>query len=100
MTEADDPLAGRIVAPPAIIWPAIGCKPSYGYELLRRGELESFLVGRNRQIVVQSARDYIDRRRRGVPLKDAPKRSPLVPLPIAPLGRTARANVNKKRGRS
>jgi hypothetical protein len=66
---SEDPLAGRIVASPDIIWKAIGCKPSKGYDLLRRGELESFLDGRNRKIVVQSARDYLDRRRAGVPVK-------------------------------
>jgi hypothetical protein len=87
---SEDPLAGRIVAPPDIIWTAIGCKPSKGYDLIRRGELESFLDGRSRKIIVQSARDYIDRRRRGVPLKDAPQRSPLVPLPVN----------KKRRGRS
>jgi hypothetical protein len=37
----------------------LGCGPTYGYELLERGELESFLDGGARKITVDSIKAYI-----------------------------------------
>jgi hypothetical protein len=41
----------------------ISCGHSYGYELLRSGELESFLDGASRKIIVESIKAYIARRK-------------------------------------
>jgi hypothetical protein len=40
----------------------LGCSNSYGYELLARGELDSFTDGSARKILVASIKAYIARR--------------------------------------
>jgi hypothetical protein len=47
---------------PAEAWKMLRCGNTYGYELLNRGEIESFLDGRSRKIVVASIHRYIARR--------------------------------------
>jgi hypothetical protein len=50
-----DPLVVR----PAEAWRMLGCGPTYGYELLERGELDSFTDGGARKITVESIKRYI-----------------------------------------
>jgi len=57
-TEAFEPLAVR----PREAWRMLGCGNSHGYELLARGELESFTDGAARKITVDSIKRYIARR--------------------------------------
>jgi len=57
-TQIIEPLAVR----PKTAWQMLGCGNSYGYELLARGELESFTDGSARKITVDSIKRYIARR--------------------------------------
>ena len=57
-TELVEPLAVR----PKIAWRMLGCGNSHGYELLNRGELDSFTDGNARKITVDSIKRYIARR--------------------------------------
>jgi hypothetical protein len=50
-----DPLVVR----PAEAWRMLGCGPTYGYELLAAGELDSFTDGGARKITVASIKAYI-----------------------------------------
>ena len=54
-----EPLAVK----PRVAWRMISCGHSRGYELLRAGELESFLDGASRKIIVESIKAYVARRR-------------------------------------
>ena len=79
MTDDTDPLAGKIACSVAFTEKVIDRKTSTVYALIKSGELEAYVDGRSRKIVVDSIRKYIERRRQGIPLKTA-KPSPL-PLP-------------------
>jgi len=57
-TEHIEALAVR----PKTAWRMLGCGNSHGYELLARGELESFTDGSARKITVDSIKRYIARR--------------------------------------
>jgi len=57
-TEVIEPLAVR----PRVAWLMLSCSNSYGYELLERGELESYTDGAARKIIVASIKRYIARR--------------------------------------
>jgi hypothetical protein len=48
-----------LVVRPAEAWRMLGCGPTYGYELLAAGELDSFIDGAARKITVQSIKRYI-----------------------------------------
>jgi len=56
--RAVEPLLVR----PRIAWRLLGCGNTHGYELLNKGELESFRDGRSRNITVASIHRYIARR--------------------------------------
>jgi hypothetical protein len=51
-----------LVVRPREAWALLGCGHSRGYQLLDRGELESFVDGSARWITVQSIERYIARR--------------------------------------
>jgi hypothetical protein len=59
-------ITGRKVEPqlvrPRVAWAMLGCGNTRGYELLNAGELESFLDGKARKIVVASIHKYIERK--------------------------------------
>jgi hypothetical protein len=57
-TEIIEPLAVR----PKAAWRMLGCGNSHGYQLLARGELDSFTDGNARKITVDSIKRYIARR--------------------------------------
>ena len=59
-TGACDPAA--LVVKPKVAWKMLACSNTRGYELLSAGELESFLDGRSRKILVVSINRYIARR--------------------------------------
>ena len=59
-TGACDPAA--LVVKPKVAWKMLACSNTRGYELLSAGELESFLDGRSRKIIVASIHRYIARR--------------------------------------
>jgi hypothetical protein len=76
----------RLVVRPRRACHLLDCGITRLYELLRDGELESFLDGRSRKITVDSIRRYVDRGRgAGQPAKDQPSagsvRSAAVPTP-------------------
>jgi hypothetical protein len=48
-----------LVVRPAEAWRMLGCGPTYGYQLLDAGELESFTDGAARKITVASIKAYI-----------------------------------------
>jgi hypothetical protein len=52
-----EPLAVK----PADAWRMLGCGNTRGYQLLRAGELISFLDGTSRKILTESIRNYIAR---------------------------------------
>ena len=54
--------AEPLVVKPKIAWRLLACSNTRGYELLSAGELESFLDGRSRKILVVSINRYIARR--------------------------------------
>ena len=56
--ELVEPLAVR----PKIAWRMLGCGNSRGYELLARGELDSYTDGSARKITVESIKRYIAQR--------------------------------------
>jgi hypothetical protein len=51
-----------LVVKPKIAWKMLACSNTRGYELLSAGELESFLDGRSRKIIVASIHGFIARR--------------------------------------
>jgi hypothetical protein len=57
-TELVEPLAVR----PRTAWRMLGCGNSHGYELLARGELDSYTSGSARMITTESIKRYIARR--------------------------------------
>src|SRR5260370_13049278 len=83
-----------LVVPPARAWEMIDCGNDFGYKLIARGELESFLQGRLRKITVASINKYIERRiaasagkggRCAQPLSNPPRpRTPPAPRPARP----------------
>ena len=54
--------AEPLVVKPKAAWKLLACSNTRGYELLSAGELESFLDGRSRKIIVASIHRYIARR--------------------------------------
>jgi hypothetical protein len=51
-----------LIVRPKDAWKILQCGNTRGYELVKAGELESFLDGRSRKITVDSIRAYIGRR--------------------------------------
>jgi excisionase family DNA binding protein len=43
-------------------WEMLGCSNSYGYELIKRGEIDSYLIGRIRLVTTASIRAYVARK--------------------------------------
>jgi hypothetical protein len=66
MTTIHPGITGRSIEPllvrPREAWKMLGCGNTYGYELLNSGELDSFLDGKARKIVVASIHRYIARK--------------------------------------
>jgi hypothetical protein len=56
-----------LVVKPKAAWKMLACSNTRGYELLAAGELDSFLDGRSRKIVVDSISRYIVRRLAAAP---------------------------------
>ena len=54
--------AEPLVVKPKLAWKLLACSNTRGYELLSAGELESFLDGRSRKIIVASIHRFIARR--------------------------------------
>ena len=54
--------AEPLVVKPKVAWKLLACSNTRGYELLSAGELESFLDGRSRKIIVASIHRFIARR--------------------------------------
>jgi hypothetical protein len=54
--------AEPLVVKPKLAWKLLACSNTRGYELIATGELESFLDGRSRKIIVASIHRYIARR--------------------------------------
>jgi hypothetical protein len=52
----------RLLVRPRDAWQMLGCGNTHGYELLNAGELDSFLDGKARIIVVASIHRYIARK--------------------------------------
>jgi hypothetical protein len=53
---------GALVVKPKVAWKMLGCSNTRGYELINAKELDTFLDGRSRKIVVASIHRYIERR--------------------------------------
>src|SRR5262245_6359469 len=67
--ESVEPLAVR----PAAAFAMLGVGHSRGYELINSGELESYLDGSARKILVASIKAYIERRLAEAKKKRAPR---------------------------
>jgi hypothetical protein len=64
-----------LVVRPKDAWRILQCGNTRGYELVKSGELESFLDGRSRRITVESIHRYIARKLAAeVPSEAAPLR--------------------------
>jgi hypothetical protein len=50
-----------LVVKPKVAWKMLQCSNTRGYQLLATGQLQSFLDGRNRKILVASIWRYIER---------------------------------------
>jgi hypothetical protein len=50
---------------PKVAWRMLGCSHRIGYELINRGDLQSYLEGKSRRIVTASIKRYIERRLAG-----------------------------------
>jgi hypothetical protein len=53
---------GALVVKPKVAWKMLACSNTRGYELIKAKELDSFLDGGSRKIVVASIHRYIRRR--------------------------------------
>ena len=53
---------GPLVVKPKVAWKLLACSNTRGYELIAAGELESFLDGRSRKIIVASIHRHIAQR--------------------------------------
>ena len=53
-----EPIAVR----PSVAFAMLGVRKTRGYQLINSGELQSFLDGNSRRILVQSIKDYVSRR--------------------------------------
>ena len=63
-----------LVVRPKRAWQMLDCGNTRGYELVKAGELESFLDGRSRKITVKSIHGYITRKlAAGTSIKPAPQ---------------------------
>ncbi len=64
MTEVDDLsfLAGKLVCSPQEAMRAVNCRNTKFYELLNDGEIESYMDGSRRQVVVASLVGYVQKR--------------------------------------
>ena len=63
-----------LVVRPKDAWRILQCGNTRGYELVKSGELESFLDGRSRKITVKSIHGYITRKlAAGTSTKPAPQ---------------------------
>jgi hypothetical protein len=51
-----------LVVRPKVAWKMLDCGVTHGYALIAKGEIESFLDGRSRKIIVESIHRYIARR--------------------------------------
>ena len=47
---------------PSVAFAMLGVRKTRGYQLINSGELQSFLDGNSRRILVQSIKDYVSRR--------------------------------------
>jgi len=56
------PSIDRLVVRPKRAFQMLDCGNTHGYELVKAGELESFLDGRSRKITVESIHRYIGRK--------------------------------------
>ena len=56
------PSTEPLVVRPKRAWHMLDCGNTRGYELVKAGELESFLDGRSRKITVESIHRYIARK--------------------------------------
>jgi len=57
-----EPAVEPLVVRPATAWKLLGCANTFGYALLERGELDSYLDGGARKITVESIHRYIAKR--------------------------------------
>ena len=103
----------------------MGISNAYGYELIKKGELDSYLEGRIRKVVVASIHDYIGRRLKAEKKRKDPARTakataarmeqyangvqpprrgkrrepvPIAAAPAKPLPKTASAKTTSARG--
>jgi hypothetical protein len=53
---------GALVVKPKVAWKMLGCSNTFGYQLLKARELDSYHDGRSRKIIVASIHRYIQRR--------------------------------------
>src|SRR5262249_61710500 len=60
MTQKESPREPLVVSP-AEAWRMLDCGADFGYSLIARGEIASYLAGSRRKILVSSIRDYIQR---------------------------------------
>ena len=65
----------RLVVRPKRAWQMLDCGNTRGYELVKAGELESFLDGRSRKITVESIHRYIGRKLASAGLTNAGART-------------------------
>jgi hypothetical protein len=78
-----------LVVKPKAAWKMLACSNTRGYELLAAGELDSFLDGRSRKIVVDSITRYIARRLAAAP-----------PLPYVQSSRSAPSPADQSTNQS
>jgi hypothetical protein len=66
MATIDPGITGCGIQPllvrPRVAWRMLGCGNTYGYKLPNAGELESFVDGKARKIIVASIYGYIERK--------------------------------------
>jgi hypothetical protein len=60
--KASDPEIERLGVPAKVAFVIIGCGTTYGYGLLKSGELESYYLGRARRVTMRSIRRCVERR--------------------------------------
>jgi hypothetical protein len=72
-------IASVVIQPLAVktkdAWTMLGCSNAHGYNLIAQGELDSYLDGRVRKVVVESIRAYIERKLAAAKKDKGPKRT-------------------------
>jgi hypothetical protein len=74
-TSNSSPTVEPLAVKTKVAWHMLGCSNAHGYELINRSELESYMDGRIRKVVVASIHRYIERKLAAAKKETGPART-------------------------